>query len=74
MTETKIIESTKRDVKPADCGMIDESWFVAECEGGGWVAFTDHADQDIQLFASEIEAEEYWEEAATTERKSRPTA
>lgn len=64
----KICEpETIQDVKPADCGMSDESWFIGRFERG-WVAWSDFGDHCPAFFKTEDEAREYWHEAAEAER------
>jgi len=58
-----------RDVKPSDCGMTDESWFVGKFENG-WIAWSDFGDHCPAFFATEDEAVEYWEDAAEAERST----
>ena len=56
------------DVRPDDCGMRDESWFVAQV-GDQWAAWSDFAlDQDPRFYATREEACDDWKAAAETER------
>lgn len=67
----KVAAGTVRDVKPSECGMSDESWFVAQCPDGRWVALSDFADQDVAYFDTEEGAEQYWLDAAEAEASAR---
>lgn len=58
-----IDEETIRDVKPNDCGMRDESWYVFRTIDGRSHTYSDHADQ-LDDHPSEAAAMAYWTDAA----------
>lgn len=51
------------DVKPADCGLADEGWFI-EQRPDGWACWSDATPNDVAVFATREEAERYWADAA----------
>lgn len=71
LAEQSVDSMSVRDVKPDDCGTIDGHWWIGQCADGRWLAATDEVGQDPVFFASEEEAEAYWQDAADAERSPR---
>jgi hypothetical protein len=66
-----IVETSIRDVKPADAGMRDESWYVFQTADGRYHTYSDCESVDqVQSHASLGEALNYWDDAAEVDRSA----